>query len=409
MGDQRGKVDIPKHLLEEHLKTQPEQLLIQKSKGDFAIGVPNEISFQENRVALVPHSVATLVALGYRVIVESGAGKKSKISDTAYGEAGAELVFSAEEVYKADIIIKVTPPTLDEIEFFRPNQILISPLHIPVINAEYINKLKQKRVIAIAMEYLHNAKGVFPVVRVMSEISGIFAMHTAAELLTNFHNGNGILLGGIAGVPPAKVVILGAGVVAEFATRTALGLGAEVRIFDDHIEKLVRLQNNIGKQLYTSVLDPINLKRQLLDADVAIGAIHSDSGRAPMVVSEELVGQMKSGSVIVDVSIDQGGCFETSEVTTHKNPTFVKHNVIHYCVPNIPSMVAQTASFAISNILTSIMRRANDYGGLEQMMFTDTGLRNGIYTYKGSLTNDYLGRRFGIKTISLDLLLTSGY
>ena len=169
------------------------------------------------------------------------------------------------------------------------------------------------------------------------------------------------------------------------------------------------MQNNIGKQLYTSVLDPLNIKKQLLEADVAIGAIHSDSGRAPMVVSEDLVSQMKAGSVVVDVSIDQGGCFETSEVTTHKNPTFIKHDVIHYCVPNIPSMVSQTASVAISNILTSIMRRANEYGGLEQMMFTDPGLRNGIYTYKGSLTNDYLGRRFGIKTISLDLLLTSGY
>ena len=409
MGDQKGKVDIPMHFLEEHLKTQPEQLMVKKNSGHFTIGVPNEISFQENRVALVPHSVATLVALGYRVMIESGAGKKSKISDSAFADAGADVVFSAEAVYKADVIIKVTPPSLKEIEFFKPNQILISPLHIPVINVEYINKLKQKRVIAIAMEYLHNDKGVFPVVRVMSEISGIFAMHTAAELLTNFHGGNGILLGGIAGVPPAKVVILGAGVVAEFATRTALGLGAEVRIFDDNIDKLVRLQNAIGKQLFTSVLDPINLKKQLLEADVAIGALHSDSGRAPMVISEDLVTQMKAGSVIVDVSIDQGGCFETSEVTTHKNPTFIKHDVIHYCVPNIPSMVSQTASAAISNILTSIMKRASNHGGLEQMMFSDTGLRNGVYTFKGSLTNEYLGRRFGIKTINLDLLLTSSY
>lgn len=409
MGDQRSKVDIPQHFLEEHLKTQTEVLKVKSGKGSLSIGVPNETSFQENRVALVPHSVAALVASGHRVIVESGAGKKSKILDDAFANAGADLVFSQEEVYKADIIIRITPPTIKEIDFFRPNQILISPLTIPVISAEYINKLRQKRVIAIAMEYLRNDSGIFPVVRVMSEISGIFAMHTAAELLTNFHGGNGILLGGIAGVPPAKVVILGAGVVAEFATRTALGLGAEVRIFDNNIDKLVRLQNRIGKQLYTSVLDPINLKKQFLDADVAIGAIHSDSGRAPMVISEDLVMQMKSGSVIVDVSIDQGGCFETSEVTTHKNPTFIKHDVIHYCVPNIPSMVSQTASSAISNILTNILRRAADSGGMEQMIFTDPGLRNGVYTYKGSLTNEYLGRRFGIKTINLDLLLTSRY
>ncbi len=406
---QKGKVDIPKHFLEEHIRTQPELVAVQKKADHFAIGVPNEVSFHENRVALVPHSVAALVALGHRVIVESGAGKKSKISDAAYADAGADVVFSTEAVYKADIIIKITPPTIEDIDFFRPNQVLVSPLHIPVISAAYINKLRQKRVIAIAMEYLHNEKGVFPVVRVMSEISGIFAMHTAAELLTNYRGGSGILLGGIAGVPPASVVILGAGVVAEFATRTALGLGAEVRIFDDSIENLVRLQNNIGKQLFTSVLDPLNLKKQLLDADVAIGAIHSNSGRAPMVVSEDLVMKMKPGSVIVDVSIDQGGCFETSEITTHKHPTFTKHDVIHYCVPNIPSMVSQTASVAISNILTSILRRADHYGGIEQMLLIDQGLRNGVYTYKGSLTNDYLGRRFGIKTINLDLLLTSGY
>lgn len=378
-------------------------------KGAFSIGVPRENTFQENRVALVPHSVAALVALGHRVLVESGAGEKARISDEAYADAGADVVLSKEDVYQADIILRVSPPAIEDLELFKPNQVLISPLHIPIISSEYINKLRQKRVIAIAMEYLHNEKGIFPVVRVMSEISGIFAMHTAAELLTNSKGGNGILLGGIAGVPPAKVVILGAGVVAEFATRTALGLGAEVRIFDNNIDKLVRIQNNIGKQLYTSVLDPINLRKQVLEADVCIGAMHSDSGRAPLVVSEDLVKEMKPGSVIVDVSIDQGGCFETSEVTTHEKPTFVKYGIIHYCVPNIPSMVARTASFAISNILTNILRKASENGGIEPMLHRDAGLRNGVYAFKGSLTNQYLGKRFGIKTIKLDLLLTTGY
>lgn len=364
---------------------------------------------QENRVALVPHSVATLTAHGHRVVVEAGAGEKARFSDLDYSEARAKIAHNREEVYEADVLLKVAPPTLEEIDLMRPNQVVISPIHLPLLETEYIVKLQKKRVIALAMEYIRDDEtGVFPIVHVMSEISGISAILIAADLLATARGGKGVLLGGIAGVPPAKVVILGAGVVAEFATRTALGLGAEVRIFDNNVYKLMRLQNQVGRQLHTSVVNPVHLKEQLISADVAIGAMHSSHASAPMVVSEDIVQQMKPGSVIVDVSIDQGGCFETSVMTTHDKPTFVKHGVVHYCVPNIPSRAAGTASDAISNILTSMLLRA-EAGGILPLIVAHEGLRNGVYTYKGCLTNPYLGERFQLKSTDLDLLITSDF
>jgi alanine dehydrogenase len=284
---------------------------------------------------------------------------------------------------------------------------LISPLHLPYLTEEYLIRLKQKRVIALAMEYLQDRDGSFPVVRIMSEIAGINAILTAAELLSTTGGGNGVLLGGISGVPPARVVILGAGVVAEYATLSALGLGAMVSIFDNNIYKLMRLQNRLGRKLFTSVLNPVYLEQELIQADVAIGAIHSKLGRTPMVVPEDMVRKMKSGAVIVDVSIDQGGCFETSEVTSHERPTFIKHDVIHYCVPNLSSKVSRTASAAISNILTPILLQAGETSSIEELFFHQQGLRHGIYTYKGCLTNEYLSQKFQIKYTDLDLLLTA--
>lgn len=318
-------------------RTQTEMLEVHPKHQRLFIGIPRETTLQENRVALVPHSVATLVAHGHKVVVEAGAGEKARFSDHDYSEAGAEIAHTREAVFQAEVLLKVAPPTLEEIDLMRPNQVVVSPIHLPLLNQEYITKLQKKRVIALAMEYIRDDQTrMYPIVHVMSEIAGISAILIAADLLATARGGKGVLLGGIAGVPPAKVVILGAGVVAEFATRTALGLGAEVRIFDNNVYKLMRLQNQVGRQLHTSVVNPVHLKEQLLNADVAIGAIHSPQGRSPILVSVDIVQRMKPGSVIVDVSIDQGGCFETSEATTHDKPTFLKHGVIHYCVPNIP-------------------------------------------------------------------------
>jgi alanine dehydrogenase len=389
--------------------TQAEMLDVSPRQHQLVIGIPQETTLQENRVALVPHSVATLVANGHRVLVETGAGLKSNFTDLNYSEAGAEIVFNKEQVFKAEILLKSAPPTLAEIELMYANQVLISPLQMPTMEQEYLASLQRKRVIALAMEYIKDDEtGMFPIVRVMSEIAGISAILIAADLLATARGGQGTLLGGIAGVPPAKVIIIGAGVVAEFATRTAIGLGAEVRIFDNNVYKLMRLQNQVGRQLHTSVVNPQHLKEQLITADVAIGAIHSTKGRTPMIVEEDIIQRMKPGSVIVDVSIDQGGCFATSQMTTHDHPTFVAHGVTHYCVPNIPSRVARTASDAISNILTSLLLRA-DTGGIHNLITQHRGLRNGVYTFRGSLTNTYLGERFGLKSTNIDLLITSDY
>lgn len=391
------------------ISTQTETLEIARRHQQLFIGIPKETTLQENRVALVPHSVATLTAHGHRVVVEAGAGEQARFTDLDYTEAGAEIAHSRETVYKADLLLKVAPPTLDEIELMQPNQVLISPIHLPLMNPECITRLQKRRVIALAMEYIRDAKtGVFPIVRVMSEIAGTSAILIGADLLATARGGKGVLLGGIAGVPPAKVIILGAGVVAEFASRTAIGLGAEVRIFDNNVYKLMRLQKHVGRQLHTSVINPMHLTEQLITADVAIGAMHSGHGRTPMVVPEEIVQRMKPGSVIVDVSIDQGGVFETSQATSHDKPTFVKHGVVHYCVPNIPSRVARTASEAISNIITSLLLKA-ETGGILALITGDEGLRNGVYTYKGCLTNEYLGEFFQLKSTDLDLLITSDF
>jgi len=407
MSQQHKRIPIPKSLTQGHLETQESLLEIQREPDGLFIGIPRESIMQENRVALVPSSVRTLTGQGHRILMETGAGVKSRFTDNEYSEAGAEMVATKREVYEADVILKVSPPTIEEIDLMRPNQILISPLHLPILTAEYINKLRKKKVIALAMEYIQDASGSYPVVRIMSELAGMAAMLTGAELLSNSAGGKGVLLGGISGVPPAKVVILGAGMVAEYAVRTALGLGAEVRIFDNNIYKLKRIQDQVGRQLYTSAINPVYLEDELVQADLAIGAIHSPSGRTQVIVNEDLVIKMKPGSVIVDVSIDQGGCFATSEITTLDKATFVKHDVIHYCVPNIASKYPRTASIAVSNILTPLILRAAETGGMEPLLYSHRGLRHGIYVYKGSLTNTYLGKRFDIKSTDIDLLITS--
>ena len=408
MSQMQEEQKYPQFFPGQQMMTLESPVKIEKRKKELVIGVPKETILQENRVPLVPNSVKHLLLNGHEVVITSGAGEKSNFSDMDYSEAGARIVKSNKETYKADIILKTAPPTIDEIDQFQHDQLLISPLQIPMVTKEYLEKLREKRVIAIAMEYLQSEDKSFPVVRIMSEIAGVVAILTAAEYLSNSQDSRKVLLGGISGVPPAKVVILGAGIVAEHATRTALALGASVRIFDDDINDIMRLQDRIGQHLHTSTINPVYLEYQLKSADVLIGAIHSPSGRAPMVVSEDMVRKMKPGAVIIDVSIDQGGCIETSRVTTHVEPVFIKHDVVHYCVPNIPSKVSRTASVAISNLLTPLILKAGKMNSYEALLYQNAGLRNGVYTYKGSITNQYLADFFGLKHTNLDLLLTYG-
>jgi len=389
-------------------ETEVETLAYSDKSKSLTIGVPKEIILSENRVGIVPQSIRTLVGYGHKVIIESGAGLRSNFSDHHYSEAGAEITASKEQVFKSQVLIKIAPPTSEEIDLMQADQILISPLQLPVLKDDYLEKLKKKRITALAMEYLQSEDGSYPIVRIMSEIAGTCAILTAAEYLNNTkEGGRGILLGSVSGVPPAKIVILGAGVVAETAIKVAIGLGASIRVFDNNITKLMRLQTAVGRHLHTSSINPVYLAYQLTSADVVIGAVHSKSGRTPIIVSEEMVSKMKDGAVIIDVSIDQGGCIETSQLTTLENPSFVKHGVIHYCVPNIPSKVSRTASLAISNIITPLLLKMGSGMHFDNILYENHGIRNGCYTYKGCITNEYLSRRFGLKYTSLELLMTS--
>jgi len=300
----------------------------------------------------------------------------------------------------------VEPISDDEMQYLRPKQVLISAMQLNVHPKNYIKNLMQKRVTAIAWDYIADEDGVLPIVRSMGEIAGTTSILIAAEHLSN-KEGQGIMLGGITGVSPTQVTILGAGTVGEYAARAALGLGADVRVFDNAISRLRRLQNSIGVRVSTSTIQPKVLSKALMRADVAIGAIRSLTGRTPCVVSEEMVRNMKPSSVIVDVSIDQGGCFETSKITTHDNPTFRVHDVIHYCVPNIASRASRTASHALSNVTAPLSMKIGDEGGLENTIRNNHGIQNGVYLYNGTLTNQYLGESLRLPFKDLKLLLAA--
>lgn len=387
------------------LLPQEEMLAVKRKKGTLFIGIPKETSFQERRVALVPEAVSLLVANGHRVRVESKAGEGANFSDAEYSEAGAEMVSETKEVYACDIIFKVAPPSETEIELMTGNQTLISALQLAIQPKAILELLASKKITCIAWDYIRDEEGVFSVVRTMGEIAGNTSVLIAGELLTSFPSGKGLMLGGVSGVQPAEVVIIGAGTVGEFATRAALGLGASVKVFDNSVARLRRLQNAVGNRVFTSIIQPKVLAKAIRRADVAIGALRSPIGKTPCVVTEEMVQQMKEGSVIVDVSIDQGGCFETSKVTNHKDPTFTQFGVVHYCVPNIASRVSRTASFALSNIFSPLLIDMGEKGSIDDMLLYKPGFKDGVYMYKGVLTNEILGKVFNLPYQPLDLLL----
>lgn len=387
------------------LMPQEEMLEIGRKKSKLYIGIPKEISFQENRVPLVPDAVALLVNHGHHVVVETNAGKMANFQDNEYSEAGAEIAYSPEDVYKADIILKVAPPSLEELEMMQRNQTLISALQLTVQPEDFLKKLIAKKITAIAYEWMKDDDGIYTVIRSMGEIAGSASILIAAEYLSNANNGQGSILGGISGISPTEVVVLGAGTVGEFATRAALGLGATVKVFDNSIYRLRRLQSDIGTRIFTSVIQPTVLAKHLKTADVVIGAVRSQHGRTPMVVTSEMVREMKQGSVIIDVSIDQGGCFETSEVTNHSKPIFRKYGVIHYCVPNIASRVSRTASYALSTIFAPTLINIGEEGGLKNLIRRDEGVRNGIYIYNGVLTSRVLGEMFKLPHKDINLLM----
>ena len=388
----------------EELLPQAEMLEIQKRKGELFIGLPKETYIGEKRVCLTPDAVTALCAHGHRIVVETGAGDGANYTDKEYSEAGAKISYNTEEAFKCNIVLKVAPPTEEEIAYLNPETILISSLQLKTQNKKYFDCLAKKKITAVAFDYIKDEHNSYPVVKSLSEIAGTASILIAGELMSGTNKGNGLLFGNIGGVPPTSVVIFGAGTVGEYAARTALGLGARVKVFDNSISRLRNLQHCLPAPIYTSTLQPKSIAKALMRCDVAIGAIRGKN-RSPVVVTETMLESMKEGAVIVDVSIDRGGCFESSNVTSHNSPTFVKHGVIHYCVPNIPARYSRTASVSISNIFTPYLLDIAEEGGFENAARFDKSLRNGMYFYHGILTNRTVAEWFDLPFRDINLLI----
>ncbi len=388
----------------EQLLPQEETLEIKRKKGNLYIGLPKESYFQEKRICLTPDAVAGIVAHGHKILIESGAGENAGFTDKNYSDAGAKITRDTKKIFGCPIILKVEPPTLEEIEMINPKTVLISALQLKTRQKTYFETLAKKKITAIAFEYIKDEDHSYPAVKALSEIAGTASILIAAEIMVNDKRGNGLLFGNISGVPPAEVVVIGAGTVGEFATRSALGLGANVKVFDTSITRLRKLQAHVGQRLYTSTMQPKNLLKALRRCDVAIGAIRGKN-RAPVVVTKTMVENMKKGAVIIDVSVDTGGCFETTEVTTHASPTHTVYDVIHYGVPNIPARYPKTASISISNIFTPYLLNIAEYGGLENAIRFDAGLKNGLYFYRGILTSKSVADWFDMSYSDINLLI----
>ncbi|MDO6516868.1 alanine dehydrogenase [Zobellia uliginosa] len=394
----------PSPFSKQQLLPQEETLEVLRQKGELFIGIPKENQYQEQRVCLTPDAVNAITSNGHRVLIESGAGEGANYTDLEYTNAGGEITRDTKKVFSCPLLLKVEPPTLLEIEMMNPQATIISALQIKTQSKAYFEKMAKKRITAIAFEYIRDDDGKYPAVRSLSEIAGISSVLIASEIMAATNDGNGLMFGNISGVPPVEVVIIGAGTVGEFAARSALGLGANVKIFDNSISKLRSIQSNLRQTVYTSTIQPKNLLKSLKRCDVAIGATRGKD-RSPVVVTSSMVEHMKKGAVIIDVSIDMGGCFETSVLTTHNKPTIEKYGVIHYGVPNIPSRYPKTATLSISNIFTPYLLELGENGGLENSLRFDKGLRNGLYMYHGILTNKSVGEWFDLQYSDINFLI----
>lgn len=389
------------------LLPQEEQLDTAIKRKKISIGIPNDKKNDEKRVALTPEAINQLVEGGNEVILQKGAGTGANYSDKDYAENGAVITESPARVFSADAVIKVAPFTNQEVDYLRGNQIVMSFLNVLQLNEDTLAKLMRKKVTAIALEKIRDSNGVMPVMESMSEISGVTSVLIASDYLSNHHGGKGVLLGGITGVTPTDVVIIGANTAGEYAARAALGLGSQVKIFDQSLHNLRRFQNLINQRLQTSVFHPQVLKKAIRSADVLIGAIELEDLRPWYYITEDMVKTMKKGSVIIDLSIDRGGCIETTECRALRDPVYEKHGVVHFSAWNLPSRVARTASIALSNIFNPLFKEIAEAGGITHLLKNDRGMRNGVYLFNGILTNETLGQKFGAISKDLDLLISA--
>jgi len=397
--------------IQEEVSLDPKEKRIpsESAGNELAIGIPKERSQEEKRVSLIPSAIRTLIQKGHKVFVERGAGLESHYPDEDYTSNGAFIVYSQEELYnKSGLIVKILPPTEEECVLMKEKQVLISALNLGTLRKSFFKHLTEKKVTGIGFEYIETLAGDKPVVKVLSEIAGMMSIQIASRYLESDKRGRGILLGSIAGVPPATVVILGAGTVGESAARTALGTGAQVMILDKDITKLRQVEHNLNRQVVTAVSNQYYLNKAVRFADVLIGAISSRGEKIPWIVTEEMVKSMKPGSVIIDISIDQGGCVETSRPTTPSNPVFVRHGVTHYCVPNINSLVSRTSSNALTNTLLPLILELGEFPDIHSALWKNLPLRNGAYLYKGYTTKKPLMDLYDIPFQEIELLLAGG-
>jgi alanine dehydrogenase len=390
------------------LKTLEKHLIRSKSKVSLKIGLPKEISNDERRVSLTPGGVSILKANGHDIFIEKGAGQEANFSDHEYADSGAEIAYSAQEVFKkSNLILKIGPLVEEELEFLDENQSLISALHMGSQTKKYLEALAKKSITGIGYEFIQGEDKEFPIVRMMHEITGSMSVQIAAHYLESMSGGQGIMLGGISGVPPATVVILGAGITGEYAARTALGYGAQVFVMDTDLTALRRLENALDRRIITAVANHQYLNSALKFADIIIGAAMAEGERSPCWVTEDMVAGMKAGSVIVDTVIDQGGCVATSRPTTHSNPVFSQHEVIHHCVPNIPANVPRTATYALNNVLVPYILAIGDAGGVKECLWENVALRNGTYSYKKHITKKSLAKMFDMNFREIEMLIAS--
>ncbi len=390
-----------------YILTQEATLQVGRRRKSFVIGIPKENQKEESRIALTPVAVGLLVKAGNKIVIERDAGIGANYSNFEYSEAGAIITDSREEVFKSEIILKISPFTLADALLLGDNQTLISALHIASQEQDVIYKLLKKRVTAIALEYIKGDANIYPIVNSISELSGKLSINIASYYLSNKTKGKGVFLGGITGVPPAEVVIIGASTAAEHAAKAALGLGAVVRIFDNSLHKLSEIRQRVGQFVYTSLLQTHALEKALSKAEVVIGALSVDEYYQDYIVSEEMVEKMKKGSIIIDLNVDNGSCFETSKAMPIYNPVYKEHGVLHYCSYNITSQVARTASIVLSNLIVDYIQKISDVGGIKKMLKADIGFRNGAYIFNGILTNSLLGRKLSMNAKDINLLMVA--
>ena len=382
-----------------------EEMLEVRRKGKkIRIGIPSDKDKVEFRVPLTPQAVELLVSYGHEILIEKDGGKAASYTDEEYREAGALVMEDRKEIFECDIVLRVSPFDEAEIDLLKGHQALISNLQINAQCSNSIGKLLQKKVTNIAYEYLEDEDGGKPVVQLMSQISGSTSIILFNEYLNKSRDGKGVLLGSVTGISPAELVILGSGTAAEYAAKAALGLGAIVKVFDDNISSLRKLEGKLPQPIFTSVYYPKVMKKALKSADAVLGAM-SVGGPPSFKVTEDMIKKMKKGSVIIDLNVSQGGCFETSRCTDLNNPSFIEHGVVHYCVPNLPAIVARTASIAMSNVLIPILIAIGEIGGIDNYIKNSKSFRKGVYIYNGILTNSTLADKFNLPYKDIELLL----